>query len=188
MFCALSCYAKKGKYNIDSVNAGIAARGLLALSDPEKYVESLEKGLQREKKRARREGRRPAVRINVSGDLFSRGFIHALSGLFRRHRDVDFYLYTRSWRIPTLRREIERLLMPLENVTVYASTDPTTGPPPAGWPEAGIGGSYTGVEFVCPKTVKSRRKGKKTQVTCSTCRACFSGKAERSGGVVFMPH
>jgi len=72
-------------------------------------------------------------------------------------------------------------------VVVLASTDPQTGPPPPGWPEAAIGASWTGVRATC--AAEAANVSGVGGVTCETCGLCYNReRLEKTGGVVFIPH
>src|SRR5262249_48906495 len=76
--------------------------------------------------------------IHTSGDFYSAPYITMWAGLCDVHLEHSFYAYTRSWRVPELQPALNQLRA-RPNMTLWASTDDTTGPGPQGWPEATIG-------------------------------------------------
>jgi hypothetical protein len=69
-----------------------------------------------------------ALRLHVSGDLFSPAYALAWLGVMRRMSEVQFLLYTRSWRVPTILPALEQMAL-LPNVALWFSCDASTGTP-----------------------------------------------------------
>jgi hypothetical protein len=72
------------------------------------------------------------MRIHVSGDLYSKGYVNKWIEIAKARPDVTFYLYTRSWRVRSMKRVILDLAS-LPNVTVNLSVDSETGRPTNLW-------------------------------------------------------
>jgi hypothetical protein len=65
------------------------------------------------------------VRLHISGDFSSRGYIDGWFALFASRPDVRMWAYTRSWRVASLLPALDRLRA-LPNVQLFASVDSTT--------------------------------------------------------------
>ena len=138
------------------------------------------------------------VRIHVSGDFDTREYIAAWWMMAQAHKDVRFFGYTRSWRVPELLADLE-LLRAMPNVNLLASMDKSIPElPPEGWrrawlrddpristlhgPESlgsALGPGYELVPaYLCPEET-----GRKAN--CQECRYCIDGKR---GDVVFLVH
>jgi len=141
------------------------------------------------------------LRIHVSGDFTSEGYIDGWCRLLAAHPDVTAWAYTRSWRVPSLLPTLERLRA-LPNVQLFALMDVSTPElPPAGWRRAWIFGdpradvepvgavsaeghanNYRTADgahtYVCPEET-----GRKPH--CETCGYCFGGQQH---DVTFLRH
>jgi len=132
------------------------------------------------------------VRIHSAGDFYSNKYILDWVKIVRSNPDVAFYAYTRSWRLPGLLPDLEKLRR-LPNMQLWWSTDAETGEAPEGisaylalddndMPIEGtslvlrnkrstvmkkMGGCQ-----VCP--LESGRPELKLKLTCYKCRVCFS--------------
>lgn len=134
------------------------------------------------------------LRLHISGDFSSVGYIRGWRRLLAKHPEVTAWCYTRSWRVTKLIPELEALRA-LPNVQMFASMDVSTQEiPPPGWRRAWIDGdpranvdglsvenrrtvdgAYT---LVCPEQTERKRD-------CQSCRYCFDGKR---GDVTFLRH
>lgn len=107
-----------------------------------------------------------AFRIHVSGDFFSRSYIAGWEKTVRLFPETRFLAYTRSWRVPRLRRALETLRA-LPNVQIFASCDPEAHGAPAGWRRAWMGSPTDDSRTtLCPGY------GPK-ELTCAECKLCF---------------
>lgn len=70
------------------------------------------------------------MRIHVSGDFYSVGYIKRWYKIIKARQDVKFYTYTRSWRIPKLNRELDKLVKEKNFILNYSCDDETGKPPP----------------------------------------------------------
>lgn len=68
-------------------------------------------------------------RWHVSGDFFSAEYANRCNAIFRRKANVRFWLYTRSWRVESMRPALRRMAR-LPNVRLWLSADRETGAPP----------------------------------------------------------
>lgn len=148
------------------------------------------------------------VRIHVGGDFDTTYYIDQWYWVARKHPDVRFFGYTRSWRVLELLARLERLRA-LPNVQLFASMDAgMTELPPPGWrrawleddPRAIVGGgpgAEQGLEhwlgegmhnfkavdgrpvYVCPEET-----GRKAN--CQECNYCIKGRDGTD--VVFLLH
>lgn len=117
-------------------------------------------------------------RIHVSGDFDTAAYIHAWRFLVKSRPDVRFYAYTRSWRVPALRKALDALRAE-PNMQLFASIDPSIADvPPEGWRVAFIDDDSRFAGLACPE--QSGRKA-----NCAECGYCFRGKR---GNVQFATH
>jgi len=68
------------------------------------------------------------VRVHVGGDFFSAGYARKWLRIMRQSHRTRFYFYTRSWRVPGIKRVIDRMA-DLRNCRVWYSADRETGVP-----------------------------------------------------------
>jgi hypothetical protein len=68
------------------------------------------------------------VRIHASGDFYDVRYVRSWARVALACRGVIFYAYTRSWRLPGLRADLEDLAA-LSNVRLWFSADIDTGMP-----------------------------------------------------------
>lgn len=116
--CAAVCYAKNGRYRTHQVRDTERRRYELAKRpdfDLLAVAEILEKGIGR-------------LRIHSSGDVFSPAYARAWIRIVRKCPNTRFWLYTRSWRVPAVRKELVKLAK-LRNVRVWFSADASSGVP-----------------------------------------------------------
>lgn len=108
-------------------------------------------------------------RFGVGGDFFSRSYIQQTRQLVTMFPNVRFMAFTRSWRIPRLRRELETLRA-LPNFVLIASQDSETEPAPAGWRRAYAGKPARPARgrrlIMCPGYGPQA-------LTCKQCLLCF---------------
>ncbi len=132
------------------------------------------------------------VRIHVAGDFYSPEYVRKWVEIVEASPQTKFFVYTRSWRVAEIRRELT-LLARLPNIRVWFSCDRDTGIParvgrnvriaymaeddddhPPRQPDLGfrvkrkslqkrIGGA-----IVCPV-----ENGAKAEVTCQKCGLCW---------------
>lgn len=68
------------------------------------------------------------VRIHVSGDFYSAAYVDAWIAVAKACPETRFYAYTRSWRVPEIRKALQRLAR-CKNVRLWYSCDRDTGIP-----------------------------------------------------------
>jgi len=68
------------------------------------------------------------VRIHVSGDFFSAAYVRQWQRIAEALPTVRFYAYTRSWRVPEIRRELI-VLSRMPNIRLWYSYDAESGEP-----------------------------------------------------------
>lgn len=68
------------------------------------------------------------VRVHVSGDFYSARYTAKWTRIMRECPHLTFWLYTRSWRIPTISTALEEMAK-LPNVRLWYSCDTETGAP-----------------------------------------------------------
>jgi hypothetical protein len=77
-------------------------------------------------------------RIHVSGDFYSAAYTRKWIQIVKALPEVQFYAYTRSWRVETIKPALEELRT-LPNMQLFASMDATIDEPaPEGWRVATI--------------------------------------------------
>ena len=160
-WCKKYCYAAKGRHLYSSVRK--SRWNNYEISKREDFVEIMVRAI---RKLSERLGVR-VLRLHEEGDFYSVEYIKKWMRIAEKLPDIHFYTYTRSWRIPELRAALEELRK-LPNFTIIASTDPYTGPAPAGWPEAGIEKCYNERAARCPHDLDKR-------ITCDKCKLCVKG-------------
>jgi hypothetical protein len=130
--------------------------------------------------------------LHVSGDFDTAPYVHAWRHALAARPDVTAWGYTRSWRVPRLRKALDALRA-LPNVQLFASWDASMGDerPPEGWraayiaegprapapPDGGLAPASVQA-YACPE-----QDGRKAD--CASCRYCFDG---RRGDVSFRVH
>jgi len=72
------------------------------------------------------------MRIHVSGDFYSNPYIHKWIEVIERSRSIQFFAYTRSWRVDHMLPELVKLAG-LPNMELWWSIDRETGPAPTIW-------------------------------------------------------
>jgi len=125
------------------------------------------------------------VRAHVSGDFDTPEYIDMWGRLCTKNPLVEFFAYTRSWRVPELLPKLSALQC-LPNMQLFASMDESTPEePPDGWRVAWLVEPDSLSKFVLS------RSGKHTMVcpeetgekpNCESCGFCF--KATK-GDVIF---
>ena len=68
------------------------------------------------------------VRIHTAGEFDSPRYVRKWRRIIARSPKVKFFTYTRSWRLPAIRKELERLAE-LPNLQLWFSADRETGVP-----------------------------------------------------------
>lgn len=119
----------------------------------------------------------PCMRIHVSGDFWSADYIQSWITICKAFPQTQFWAYTRSWTIPDLSPGLETLRA-LNNVQLFASTDPLMRHPPPDWRSAFVDRNPKAKGMLCPQ-----QQG--TIDSCLDCGYCFS---EKSGDVIFKVH
>jgi len=123
------------------------------------------------------------VRIHTAGDFYSLDYFAAWCEIATRLPGVTFYAYTRTWRIPAFSRALqaaEKLGLP--NLTLWQSTDPTTGTPADAPRTAYIltkAGNYS-ADMPKPNCRKQTEKS-----NCAECGLCFDRSRD---AVTFIQH
>lgn len=160
-FCASACYAQAGMFRFQQQR--YAEQLELVNSHPLEFIGRMTRELDQLPDGA-------TVRIHTSGDFHTVDYVDAWRSIALGMPWLNFYAYTRSWRVPTLKLALEAFGQ-LPNVTLWASTDPTTGPAPAGWREATIVQTFADAPGMahCPEQTGRRR-------SCSDCGLCWRAK------------
>lgn len=138
------------------------------------------------------------VRIHVAGDFYSAEYARKWAEVVAACPGVRFFVYTRSWRVPAIRRELGRLAR-LPNIRVWYSCDRDTGVPaevparvrvaymaeddadvPPRAPDVGFRVKRkTVVKRVGGAVVCPTENGTAAQVTCQKCGLCWEPLAAK---------
>jgi hypothetical protein len=113
-----SCYAQRGRWVFSKVKAALRRNW-----EASRHPFFAERMIQEVRRR-----RVHVVRIHASGDFYDARYIRAWAQVARNCPWVTFYSYTRSWRLPGLRAELEKLTV-LANVRLWYSADLDTAMP-----------------------------------------------------------
>jgi hypothetical protein len=151
------------------------------------------------------------VRLHSGGDFFSRRYARKWLWVMRRLRRVRFFFYTRCWRVPEIRPELEAMAA-LPNCFAWYSCDAETGVPTSLPPRVRLAWLQTskddpppaGVDLifrdhalrrkpvtplqplarVCPEQDGVERS---TPVTCQQCQSCFREPARPANAPGDLP-
>ena len=118
-----------------------------------------------------------SYRVHVAGDFDSVEYIDAWAALAASRPDVQFWAYTRSWRVAALVPALDALRA-LPNMQVFASVDPSIEERPEGWRVAFIDDDSRYSGFQCPEQTGDK-------ASCEACGYCFRGQR---GNVRFKTH
>jgi len=134
------------------------------------------------------------VRVHASGEFYSAEYVRKWVEITKRHKNVLFYAYTRSWRDPEVYEALKELAKQ-PNFVLWWSCDRETGAPPK---LKGVRRAYLmlndedipkfKVDLVFRESTKTVMKwvtgapvcppeNGVTNTTCSLCQLCFRGKA-----------
>ena len=70
------------------------------------------------------------MRLHVAGDFFDPAYVYAWIKLMNENPNIQFFAYTRSWRMPDMVESLQKLAN-LPNMTLLLSVDRDTGYPDA---------------------------------------------------------
>ncbi len=118
--CLAACYATKGFYQMPSV--GKAHDKNLAIANGERFVKRMIGSLNNTLTRV--------FRIHCAGDFYSAAYIRNWCRIIDRQPYIIFYAYTRSWKVPRLRKALQELAS-RPNMRLWLSTDHSMSQPPA---------------------------------------------------------
>lgn len=167
-WCAKHCYAKHGNYRFRNVTNRYTANMAIPIDELGAQLDTELDALPA----------RAVIRIHTSGDFHGVAYIDMWAALASSYPLTPFYAYTRSWRVAELVPALDRFRA-LDNVTLWASTDATTGDAPDGWPTAGIG--FRAGYASCPEQTGRR-------LDCSDCGLCWHRKLRTSARLAFKTH
>lgn len=176
--CRDACYALAGRYRMSTVKEGLR-RKLDATLSP-RFVEMMNGELA-----GLRDG--TVVRIHAAGDFGSVAYIRMWITLAKKNPHVVMFAYTRSWRIPELRRELNKLRR-LPNVTLWASVDVDTGPAPRNWHTAELRDDWSDTGVRCPEQVYRETSGAHGRPHCESCRLCWTVSRQHPVKLTFKRH
>ncbi len=173
-WCSAACYGKGGQYGMMSKHfkdpaltrwyGGNFTVARKTIGDPDYFASRMLAALAKleEKKHTR------LMRVHVVGDFFHPDYVRAWVKIAKAaaKRGWHFYSYTRTWQIkkPAWQSALKELKSQ-PNYNLIASTDPSTGPCPAGWQECGIDVTYQKKSVMCKVYAD-------TAPDCYTCGLC----------------
>jgi hypothetical protein len=168
-FCQ-GCYAQKGFFQTPRLKSTYAQN--LEVTQGDTFVDAMIGHIQQVTRKVK------VFRIHVSGDFYSSTYVRKWIAIVQALPDVQFYAYTRSWRVASIRPTLEELHA-LPNIQLFSSMDATIEEPaPKGWRVATIDldQRYRGMQ--CLEQI-----GKMPD--CQSCGYCFR---KPRGNVVFQLH
>ena len=166
-WCRQHCYAARLERLRPNCRTAYVRNLALSL-DPERFVEHVLDALPEDA---------PLVRVHVGGDYYGPEYIAAWQHICTSRHQTTFWAYTRSWNVPSLATPLSSL-RGLDNMILFASTDPGMLLPPDGWRTAFIN--------IDPRASGMPCRHQQGEVdSCLECGYCFHGNA---GNVVFKVH
>ncbi len=145
------------------------------------------------------------VRIHCSGDFYSPAYVRKWIAIVRASPGIRFFVYTRSWRVPKIRKEL-KVLAREKNIRVWYSCDAETGLPssisrrvriaymatsdsdlPRGRPDLVFRvkrttvKKFSGGRLVCPS------ENGVTDTTCSRCGICWQDLEKKDARRIALP-
>lgn len=126
------------------------------------------------------------VRLHSSGDFFSTEYIELWERIIIAHPDIQFWTYTRSWAVASLKPGLERIRR-APNCHMFASWDAEMPEPPPAWRKALVFDSEESLvqhqarhpeSNVCPEQI--------CQVEC--CASCGICMRKSEEDVLFYLH
>jgi hypothetical protein len=168
-FCQ-GCYAQKGFFQMPRLKSSYTQN--LESTHKDSFVHTMIGHIQQTTRKVK------TFRIHVAGDFYSASYTRKWIAIVKALPDIQFYAYTRSWRVETIKPALEELRA-LPNIQLFASVDVTIiEPAPEGWRVATIGTDprYRGMH--CLEQV-----GKMPD--CQSCGYCFR---KPRGNVIFQMH
>jgi hypothetical protein len=193
VFCRSVCYADWGGNRWPSVRRKHEINYLASLKPdfPTVAVAELQE--------ARRRSLLHLCRVHSAGDFYDAEYVRKWVEIATAATEWTFWAYTRSWRVPDLLPELERLAM-LPNFWLWLSADRTTGMPPdvpgargVAWMQAkGDNPDLRKTDLVFPLKDEDRQPVKRIGLamvcphyngtpedkvpTCEHCRFCFTAR------------
>jgi hypothetical protein len=168
-FCQ-GCYAQKGFFQMPRLKSTYAQNREVTQGDT--FIDTMIGHIQQATRKVK------VFRIHVSGDFYSATYTRKWIAIVQALPDVQFYAYTRSWRVASIRPTLEELHA-LPNIQLFASMDVTIIEPA---PEA---------RRVATIEPEGRDRGMKCleqvgkAADCQACGYCFR---KTRGNVVFQIH
>ena len=181
--CLELCYARRGRFHSPTVQA--AHWQNLERAEHARFVPRLVDYLAWQNIQC--------VRIHVSGDFYSARYVRKWLAVVRQSPHITFYAYTRSWRVPRLRKALLELAA-CPNFSLWLSSDSSLPRPPV-WPgcrtcylsqrDEDLPGYPVDLVFRDqPQSVRKHLGGALvcpaengvTEMTCDRCRLCWHAR------------
>lgn len=172
-YCDKVCYAAKGFSRFSRVKDSLERNYEISLTD--EFVPLLIKEINKKKLKV--------VRIHPSGDFYNANYIEKWIEIVKACPDTSFWVYTRSWSIPSMQAPLQALALE-SNIQVWASVDDTTVGTPTGLRVAAVApswDSYDNSYVRCPAQ-------KNPDITCTKCTYCFKPSTSKKQNIVFKEH
>ncbi len=187
--CDSRCYAQRGMFCMPSVKA----------SHMHNYECTLRGDFVRRMVREIRIHAATVVRIHTAGDCYHANYVRKWICIVKACPDTKFFIFTRSWRIKTIRNQLTRFAK-CRNVRMWWSVDKETGKPPnrpkrvrcaymsidmndqpdtsmdlvfRDYPLRGVIQKKINNVMVCPP------ENGATKLTCEQCQFCFRAAHEK---------
>lgn len=133
------------------------------------------------------------VRFHESGDFYSKEQIQGWIQLVRKHPNVRFFGYTRSWNQPDLLPLLEEFRSEM-NVILFASVEDGESPPT--WRTARIAAKAFTMHRDGTRTIHEPAGQDATycleqlniKKTCAECQFCINPETNKTKHVVFQKH
>lgn len=173
-YCKSVCYATKGFFKVRNVIGSLASNYDESLK--ESFVSLMNESISKAKVRS--------IRIHPSGDFYSEEYIKKWISIVDSNPNINFWVYTRSWRLPEMVLALKELANK-NNVQMYASIDSTTPESPPAWLR--VANVVKDWESEADSFVKCPNQKNKA-ITCEKCTYCFKPAKGLKQNVVFKEH
>lgn len=185
--CDSRCYAQKGFYSMPNVQKSLEKN--YSLSRSNKFPEQMINAIRKQKARL--------VRIHVAGDFYSAEYASKWRAIISASPETRFLAYTRSWRVPSIRKELVNMAKTCPNLRQWWSTDQETGKPKKVPPQVRTchmsiaaedtplpGSSLVFRDYADRNTIQKHKNGVLvcppengvTNLTCTQCGYCWRDK------------
>lgn len=117
--CISKCYARKKRYHSKKVKNKLQSN--FKLTQKHDFHSIAINALQNVANNSK-------VRIHAAGDFYNPAYVKKWIKIIKHYPQIQFWCYTRSWRIPKIMKELTKLAK-LPNIQIWFSCDKDTGKP-----------------------------------------------------------